>query len=52
MDQGGLWGLKIPSRNIRIREAKRMMYWYNNTLECIISVLYEIKQPSTVWRKF
>ena len=34
--QGGLWGLKTPLQKY-IREAKRMMYWYKNTLKCIIS---------------
>ena len=32
----GLWSLETPSRNTYIREAKRMMYWYKNTLKCII----------------
>ena len=46
-DPGGLWGLKTPLQKY-IREAKRMMYWYKNTLFLElsdISVLYEIKQP-------
>ena len=34
--RGGLWGLETPLQKY-IREAKRMMYWYRNTLKCIIS---------------
>ena len=34
--QGGLWGLETPLQKY-IRVAKRMMYWYKNTLKCIIS---------------
>ena len=33
---GGLWGLETPLQKY-IREAKRMMHWYKNTLKCIIS---------------
>ena len=35
-DPGDLWGLETPLQKY-IREAKRMMYWYKNTLKCIIS---------------
>ena len=32
--KGGLWGLKTPLQKY-IKEAKRTMYWYKNTLKCI-----------------
>ena len=37
-DPGGLWGLETPlGLQKYIKEAKRMMYWYKNTLKHIIS---------------
>ena len=34
--QGGSLGSRDPLQKY-IKEAKRMMYWYKNTLKCIIS---------------
>ena len=36
-DPGGVFGVLRPPLQKYIREAKRMMYWYKNTLKCIIS---------------
>ena len=36
-DPGGVFEVSRPPLQKYIREAKRMMYWYKNTLKCIIS---------------
>ena len=35
-DPGGLWSLETSLQKY-IKEAKRVVYWYKNTLKCIIS---------------
>ena len=36
-DPGGSLGSRDPPLQKYIKEAKRVMYWYKNTLKCIIS---------------